>query len=177
MKRNEFRIELFYRLNVVPIHMPPLRERIEDIPLLVKHFIGIFNKNLNKNIQHISKGAMGQLMDHHWPGNVRELENVLERAFISADGDTIDYFMFSQDMNEDRPRRSLASVDIDIPFMVAKSMAVKRFEKSYLLEALSRYNGNVSETARKTGVNARTLWRKINDYGLERRKYMRQNGL
>ena len=161
-----FRIELFYRLNVVPIHIPPLSERIEDIPLLVKHFMQIFNKNLKKNIKHISVRAMDQLMKHHWPGNVRELENVLERAFVTTDGDTIDTMIFSTDTQDTSTVGSLYSVDIDIPFSVARSVVVNRFEKAYLFEALKRYNGNVSKAAKETGVNPRTLWRKINAYGL-----------
>jgi DNA-binding NtrC family response regulator len=171
IRRKEFRIELFYRLNVVPIRIPPLRERIEDIPLLVKHFIQVFNQRLNKNIQHISTEAMSQLMQHHWPGNVRELENVLERAFVTTDGDTIDHIMFSQYIQNHSEGASLDMVDIDIPFMVGKSMLVKRFEKAYLYEALKQYRGNVSQTAKKTGINPRTLWRKIQAYGLNNARF------
>lgn len=163
----DFRIELFYRLNVVPIHIPPLRERIEDIPLLVKHFIRIFNKNLNKNIRHISVRAMEQLMQHPWPGNVRELENVLERAFVTTDGDTIGVVIFSLDNQGTEMGGSLHNMNIDIPFSAARSIVVNRFEKAYLFEALKRYNGNVSKAAKETGVNPRTFWRKINSYGLD----------
>ncbi|MBE9521817.1 MAG: sigma-54-dependent Fis family transcriptional regulator [Proteobacteria bacterium] len=170
-----FRIELFYRLNVVPIHIPPLRERIEDIPLLVKHFMRIFNKNMKKNIKHISVRAMDQLMKHHWPGNVRELENVLERAFVTTDGDTIDTMIFSTDTQDTSTVGSLYSVDIDIPFSVARSVVVNRFEKVYLFEALKRYNGNVSKAAKETGVNPRTLWRKINAYGMDYARFKSKN--
>jgi DNA-binding NtrC family response regulator len=170
-----FRIELFYRLNVVPIHIPPLRERIEDIPLLVKHFMRIFNKNMKKNIKHISVRAMDQLMKHHWPGNVREVENVLERAFVTTDGDTIDTMIFSTDTQDTSTVGSLYSVDIDIPFSVARSVVVNRFEKAYLFEALKCYNGNVSKAAKETGVNPRTLWRKINAYGLDYARFKSKN--
>ncbi|MCK4855329.1 MAG: sigma-54-dependent Fis family transcriptional regulator, partial [Bacteroidales bacterium] len=170
-----FRIELFYRLNVVPIHIPPLRERIEDIPLLVKHFMRIFNKNMKKNIKHISVRAMDQLMKHHWPGNVREVENVLERAFVTTDGDTIDTMIFSTDTQDTSTMGSLYSVDIDIPFSVARSVVVNRFEKAYLFEALKRYNGNVSKAAKETGVNPRTLWRKINAYGMDYARFKSKN--
>ena len=163
----DFRIELFYRLNVVPIHIPPLRERIEDIPLLVKHFIRFFNKNLNKNITHISGRANDQLMQHSWPGNVRELENVLERAFVTTDGETIDAVIFSLDNQGPEMEDSLHNINIDIPFLTARSIVVNRFEKAYLFEALKRYNGNVSKAAKETGVNPRTFWRKINSYGLD----------
>lgn len=166
IKRKEFRIELFYRLNVVPIYIPPLRERIEDIPLLAKHFISKLNKNLNRNIRHISMNAMNQLMQHYWPGNVRELENVLERAIVTTNEDTIDHFLFSKDLPDDSRAATADVVDIDIPFPMAKSLVLNRFEKAYLFEALKRYNGNVSLTAKKTEINPRTLFRKIKSYGL-----------
>lgn len=163
----EFRTDLYYRLNVVPIHIPSLRERIEDIPLLVQHFIRVFNKALNKNIKEISVQAMNQMIKYHWPGNIRELENVLERAFVTTDGDTIDTVVFSQNPHDATAGEPLFDVDIDIPFMAARSVVLSRFEKAYLFEALKRYKGNVSKAAIETGINPRTLWRKIRSYGLD----------
>ena len=172
IKCGEFRIELFYRLNVVPIHIPPLRERIEDIPLLVNHFIREFNKNFNKHILKITTQALSQLMQHTWPGNVRELENVLERAFVITDGDTIDTIFLSHDIQNNVTLNALPGTNIDIPFKVARAMVEKRFEKTYLSEALERYEGNVSKTAQKTGINPRTLWRKIKKHELERSMFI-----
>jgi len=129
--------------------------------------MNLFNKNLNKNIKHISLKAMEQLMQYHWPGNVRELENVLERAFVTTDGDAIDSVMFSLDSGNTPFAETPYTVDIDIPFFSARSIVVNRFEKAYLFEALKRYNGNVSKAAKETGVNPRTFWRKINSYGLD----------
>ncbi len=166
VKRNDFRIELFYRLNVVPIHIPPLRERIEDIPLLVKYFIQGLNKAFNKNIQHITPRALKQLMQHDWPGNVRELENVLERAFVTTEDDTIDQVIFSCGPGRGLAGNSGETLDTEIPFHVAKSLLVNRFEKAYIHEALNRNQGNVSATAKRTGISSRTLWRKIRAYGL-----------
>jgi DNA-binding NtrC family response regulator len=123
IKNGEFRLELFFRLNVVPIHIPPLRERIEDIPLLVNHFICIFNKRFNKKIRQISTQAMTRLMQHHWPGNVRELENVLERAFVTTDDEIIDNIIFSHDIKEiSNLATNFYPVDTDIPFKVARAM-------------------------------------------------------
>jgi transcriptional regulator with GAF, ATPase, and Fis domain len=167
ISQGEFRIELFYRLNVVPIHIPPLRERIEDIPLLVEHFKDLFKKRFKKNVEHISTRAMRQLMEYHWPGNVRELENVLERAFVTTDGDSIDHVTFSQGTQLSGPGLPQDPVNIDIPFTVAKSMFIKRFEMAYLYEALRQYNGNVSATAKNSEINPRTMWRKIKSYGIE----------
>ncbi|UCF92233.1 MAG: sigma-54-dependent Fis family transcriptional regulator [Desulfobacterales bacterium] len=168
IRSGEFRIELFYRLNVVPIHIPPLRERIEDIPLLVNHFIRILNKNLKRNIRRVSTRAMSQLMHYHWPGNVRELENILERAFVTTDDDIIESVIFSSEIQDVRPDAPLFTVDIGIPFKVARSMVEKRFEKAYLMEALKHHEGNVSKTAKETGINPRTLWRKMKEYEIDR---------
>lgn len=167
----EFRIDLFYRLNVVHIHIPPLRERIEDVPLLVNHFIRQFNKTFNSNILKITTQALGQLMQHTWPGNVRELENVLERAFVTTDGDTIETIMMPHDIQQSETSNSLPAANIDIPFKVARSMVEKRFEKAYIMAALKRYDGNVSRAAKETGINPRTLWRKIKTHELERTKF------
>ncbi len=172
IKCGEFRIELFYRLNVVPIHIPPLRERIEDIPLLVNHFIREFNKSFNKHILKITTQALSQLIQHTWPGNVRELENVLERAFVTTEGDTIDTIILSHDIQHNETLNALPGADIDIPFKVALSMVEKQFEKNYLIEALKRYEGNVSKTAKETGINPRTLWRKIKKHELERSRFI-----
>ena len=166
IRNHGFRIELFYRLNVVPIHIPPLRERREDLPLLLKHFIGNFNQRFNKNIQKISQQVMSQLMAYDWPGNVRELENVLERAFVTADGEVIDQVIFISKGANSRPSE-LEYLDTDIPFDVAKSTIIRRFEKAYLYESLKKNKGNVSTTAKNSGINPRTLWRKIKEYGIK----------
>jgi DNA-binding NtrC family response regulator len=174
---HKFRIDLFYRLNVIPIHVPPLRERVEDVPLLVEHFLGVLNKNLNRNIQRVSARAMKQLLEYHWPGNVRELENVLQRAYVTSDGNIIDQVTFPQYVQDGRPSDSSEIVDIDIPFRIARSIVVRRFEKAYVSEALRRYEGNVSETAVKTGINPRTLWRKVREYNLDRMSFKKKNEL
>jgi DNA-binding NtrC family response regulator len=168
IKAGEFRIDLFYRLNVVHFHIPPLRERIEDIPLLVKHFIREFNKNFNKNILKITTEALSQMMQHTWPGNVRELENVLERAFVTTEGDTIETIIVPNDLQHAETSNALPAADTEIPFKVARAMVEKRFEKTYIQAALKRYDGNVSKTAKETGINPRTLWRKIKEHELER---------
>jgi DNA-binding NtrC family response regulator len=173
INNGEFRIDLFYRLNVVHIHIPPLRERIEDIPLLVNHFMRQFNNTFGSNILKIASGALSQLMQHTWPGNVRELENVLERAFVTTDGDTIETIMIPQGIQQGETSNTLPAADIDIPFKVARSMVEKRFEKSYIRAALKRYDGNVSRAAKETGINPRTLWRKIKEHELERSKFAR----
>jgi len=168
IKSHEFRMDLYYRLNVVHIHIPPLRERLEDIPLLVKRFILSCNDRFGRHITEVSPRAMTKLIEHSWPGNVRELENVIERAFVTADGDIIDSVVLSRPFGVDVSTASAPIVDNDIPFSTARSMLLARFERKYVAEALRKCQGNVSETSRRTGINSRTLWRKIKQYGLER---------
>ena len=113
-----FRDDLYYRLNVVPIRLSPLRERAEDIPLLVRHFLSKFNSQLNKTINGISAEAEGALMDHPWPGNIRELENVIERAVLFADTQQIQLADLSPELRESnlspRPRASVAPPTMDV---------------------------------------------------------------
>jgi DNA-binding NtrC family response regulator len=171
IKSEAFRVELFYRLNVVPIHIPPLRERIEDIPLLVKHFLSVFNHKTSNEARQLTPRAMRQLMQYAWPGNVRELENVLERALVITEGDTIDSMLFSHEVPKENIAEFPYSVNVDIPFKIACSMVAQRFEKAYLFEALKRFEGNVTQAAQQTGINPRTLWRKIKTYDLDRNRF------
>jgi DNA-binding NtrC family response regulator len=169
IKKGKFRVELYYRLNVVPIHIPPLRERIDDIPLLVNHFINSFNRKFGKNITGVSTQSMRRLMQYDWPGNVRELENVLERAFVITEKDFIETILFSHDVKASGSQEPAPyPINVEIPFKVARAIVEKRFEKAYLREALNRSGGNVSETARMTGINPRTLWRKMKEYAIEK---------
>jgi len=174
INNHEFRIDLFYRLNVIPIHVPPLRERPEDIPLLVEHFINRHNESLNRRIEGVTPRALKQLMDFAWPGNVRELENVVERAYITCNSHVIDQFTIPVD-TENLPSfhtaAALEVVNTDVPFSVARSRILKNFERTYLTEALKRCEGNVSQTAQKTGINQRTLWRKLKEYRLDRMSF------
>jgi DNA-binding NtrC family response regulator len=175
ISRGEFRLELYFRLNVVPIHIPPLRERIDDLPLLVNYFIRIFNRKFGKNISGVTTQAMSRIMQYNWPGNVRELENVLERAFVITEGDVIATIITSHDIKETVSREAAADpVNVEIPFKVARAMVEKRFEKGYLQEALNRFGGNVSETARMTGINPRTIWRKMKEYEIEKDRAPKQ---
>lgn len=167
IQNDDFRVELFYRLNVVPIHIPPLRERIDDIPLLVKHFMSLFNQKEPIEGLHLTPGAMRQLMQHPWPGNIRELENVLERALVIAEGGAIDNILFSQEVAQEKNTDFPYDVNTDIPFKVASSLVIQRFEKTYLLQALKRFDGNVTQAAQQTGINPRTMWRKIKAYNLD----------
>lgn len=172
IEARQFRTDLFYRLNTVPIHIPPLRERKDDIPLLVEHFMEVFNKTLGKDIHKISTRAMSQLMTYDWPGNVRELENVIERQFVTAEGDSIEEIILHGTGGAAAPADPFEGMGVGLPFEVARSMILRRFEKTYLSDALERHHGNVAETAKGTGINQRTLWRKLKQYGLKRGSFV-----
>ncbi|NTU48788.1 MAG: sigma-54-dependent Fis family transcriptional regulator, partial [Syntrophobacteraceae bacterium] len=175
IRRHEFRLDLFYRLNVIHIHIPPLRERSEDIPLLVQHFMTMLNQSHGREIKGISIRGMKQLLEYDWPGNIRELENVLEGAYITCDGAVIDQIVFPQYGQNPAMGSLEEGVDSDVPFELARHMVVQRFERRYLSEALMRFEGNVSETAKRTGINPRTLWRKIREHDLDRGSFKKHN--
>ena len=170
---NRFRLDLYYRLNVVPMHLPPLRERLEDIPLLADHFLeklGSFNGKPNLRL---SQGAMLSLMKHSWPGNVRELENVLERAMIVARDDLIDEVPFSISPVQaptSHPGLPL-EFSANLPLKTIKDQALAIVEKQYFKHLLKKNRGSVRRTAADAQVDARTVLRKMKQYGLVRADY------
>jgi two-component system response regulator AtoC len=158
-----FREDLFYRLDVFRLRVPPLRERREDVPLLVDHFLGRFGETLGKPVRTIADDALDRLVDHAWPGNVRELENVIERAMILADGDRI--------LLRDLPDgiSSPAKPADDAPAATgdfSMRRARRRFEADLIRRALDATGGNRTRAARLLEISHRALLYKIKDYGL-----------
>jgi DNA-binding NtrC family response regulator len=172
-----FREDLYYRLNVVPIHIPPLRERREDIPLLVDHFVAKFNERLKKNIGGIAPEALDRLVGHNWPGNIRELENVLERTILFCEGPRIEA--------TDLPGEINASLSVPLP--VATGLPVsgderppsrptslkeivrqetERVERELIVRALEETSGNVTQAARKLKISRKSLQNKMKEFGL-----------
>jgi DNA-binding NtrC family response regulator len=151
----EFRDDLYYRINIFPIEIPPLRDRRDDIPALANHFLEIFNEEMQHRASGFSAGAMNLLMNHDWPGNVRELENVVQRAVILSGGDVIrqGHLVSIIDM--------LPRVDLDVPRTsedlkrikkVARQKSVENVEKHFVLGALKRNEWNVTRAAEQTGM-------------------------
>ena len=168
--QKQFRLDLFYRLNVVPINIPPLRERVEDIPLLVDHFLEKLGRVKGNARWCISEKALSQLMAHSWPGNVRELENVLERALIFNQGHLIEDILFSDvKMN---PSASEADsnlvINLDLPLSTIRYRILARLEHEYLTKLLKKYQGSIIRTAVHAGVDVRTVRRKIKDFSLDK---------
>ena len=156
LEKGKFREDLYYRLNVVPFLLPPLRERREDIPLLVEHFIEKFNRQDKRDVKGMTEGAMMALLRMPWKGNVRELENVIERSVLMCRGDRIDeecLFMF---------QREKVSCDESFPFLPAVSL--KEMEKNVIFRALDQTNGNRTHAAEILGISVRTLRNKLKEY-------------
>jgi DNA-binding NtrC family response regulator len=155
-----FREDLYYRLMVYPVTVPPLRERIEDIPLLAAHFLVKFERETGKVIKRLTPEAIEKLVGYSWPGNVRELENVIVRAMIAADGELIDL--------RHLPASLLASPGVRANGGVQPSPnSLGELEKQSVITALKESRGNVAAAARKLGIGRATCYRKIKAYRLE----------
>ncbi|MBI1336887.1 MAG: response regulator [Phycisphaera sp.] len=152
VEEGEFREDLLYRLNVVKVELPPLRQRVEDIPALAEHFLAKYCKELNRNVKGFTNRAMRALLAHTWRGNVRELENVVERAVIFADGREID--------------------TTDLPFATDHGPAgdtenlketLRQFERQHIIASLRRYNQDKAKTAQQLGIGVSSLYRKLDE--------------
>ena len=164
VKAERFREDLYYRLRVVEVEIPPLRERLEDLPLLVSRFLSQVAERLGREKKPISEVAMARLARHPWPGNVRELRNAVEQAAVMASGNEIE----EEDLRLDGstlPVRSL-SPQHAATFTDAKKLAVEQFERDYLLRALRQNGGNISRAAEAIGMVRQSLQQKIRELGL-----------
>jgi DNA-binding NtrC family response regulator len=164
VKSGRFREDLYYRLKVVEVDLPPLRERLEDLPALVERFSVQLAERLERERVRISPEALARLACHGWPGNVRELRNVIERAGVLCSGERIEEVDLQLDRAPagDAPRAS----DADASFRDAKRKAVEDFERDYLLGALRENGGNISRTAAAIGMVRQSLQQKIRELGL-----------
>jgi len=164
MREGRFREDLFYRLNVMPIEVPPLRRRREDILLLVEHFVERFNERTGRQIRHLDDAALGRLMDYDWPGNVRELENAIEHAFIRCRGNVL--------LPECLPvLRAEKSEDAAIGSPAGGRLPEERAEgeRERVLRVLQECQWNRSRAAARLGMHRTTLWRKMREWGLPNR--------
>ncbi len=159
---NTFREDLFYRLNVLPVTLPPLRERTSDIPMLVEHFLKDIGYRLNRKTAGVTPEVMKLLESYHWPGNIRELENLLERMVaFSSDGFSIGIENLPVEVIMPKDSTSQSRLPMD-----SLPEARERFEKIYIISALRKTGWNQSETARILGVHRNTLLKKIATYGI-----------
>jgi DNA-binding NtrC family response regulator len=152
----KFREDLFYRLNVIPIHICPLEERREDIPLLIEHFITKYNKENSKNVKGLDREALKLFMTYHWPGNVRELENMIERAVVTAKSELL--------IEDDFPAElAIGRVGDDVPGLKVP-MKLEEGSKFLILKTLEKFNGNKTKAADALGITPRTIRNKLAEY-------------
>jgi len=159
VKEGRFREDLFYRINVITIPLPPLRERKDDVPLLANHYLKHFSKGSINEVNGISKKAMELMERYQWPGNVRELQNVMERAVSLTDSNII--------VPRDLPQQIRRAEELDVcpspagsNYKKAKKNWMDFFEKRYLSDLLKRHNGNISKAALEAQVNRKTIHRR-----------------
>jgi two-component system response regulator HydG len=161
-----FREDLFYRLHIIPIEVPPLRERKEDILPLVTHFITSISAEMAKSIEGVSDEAMELLMRYEWPGNIRELENMIERAIVLCEGSVLEAQLFP--LNERRAPRAGAAATLSVPPAGAITLdnALERIERAMIEDALEKSNGVKTKTAELLGIKTSALYYKLEKYGL-----------
>ncbi len=157
VKAGRFREDLYFRLNVIPIHLPPLRERMDDIPHLARHFLAVFARQCGKPVRGFTERAMRLMERHSWPGNVRELENAIERAVVLAQGDVID--------GPDLPPELRGGHTLDGAFQV-NTVKLSEVEELVIRRVLSRTGWNIKRSAQLLGITRATLYSKIRKFGL-----------
>jgi len=167
VKRGEFRKDLYYRLNVVAIHLPPLRERREDIPLLVNHFLKLYSEENGKAIAGVSDDALSLLCSYHWPGNIRELENAIEQAVALSNQNVLTADDLPPALREPQRSSALSQEPSDGQAIFADRPSLEEVKKRYLLYVLQATQGNVSATARILRVDRRSLYRMLARYKIE----------
>jgi DNA-binding NtrC family response regulator len=164
LARGTLREDFYYRINVIPIQLPPLRERLEDLPLLIEHLLGRHPVAIERKIRQVAPKVLDQMLAYHWPGNIRELENILERAIIKSRGDVIE--------NVDLPAPPQRIVDLWYAGNGAGEISLKQWllnsEKDYLRSLLIKYKGSISSTAKEAKVDNKTLYRKMRRHGLHK---------
>ena len=180
-----FREDLYYRLNVVTIHVPPLRERREDIPKLINHFLRIYNEENNCHVPRVEPAAMEALQQYDWPGNVRELQNYVERAVVLAPGDELTRDLLPEVVRGERPRRigrrgggdleSLASELVELGVATASGqadnlhkMVVDRVERELITQVMAECDNVQTKAAARLGINRNTLHKKLKEHELEK---------
>ncbi len=165
-----FREDVFYRLNIFPITLPPLRERLEDIPLLVEHFIEKYSAAFDKNVKQISSSVISSMMNYSWKGNIRELENIIKRAIIKTEDDCItdiDLPKNNVPHNLQASPELATTLENNIPFKDYMKSIAADAEMKYLITALKAHNGNINQVARMMQVDRKTIYRKISDYDID----------
>lgn len=163
VRLGRFRADLYYRINVAHLHVPPLRERAEDIPLLTRHILDKLARRYGREAPAVSEAVMGELALRIWPGNVRELENLLERSLLFCPGQSLDWLS----PEGGNPDSSAAAAGVNLPWRSYRRQVLEREERRYLEDGLRRYSGNVVALATAAGLSRRMIYLKLQEYRLE----------
>jgi DNA-binding NtrC family response regulator len=177
VKDGSFREDLYYRLNVVPIALPSLRERPEDIPLLLEHFLAAAAARLKREPRRLSPEALRALLAHEWKGNVRELEHAIEQAVVLASGDEIQLADLPSVRPVAAPALAVAGAaggDGPATFKEAKQRLIESFERQFIADALARHHGNISKAAEEMGMYRQHLQLKLGEYGIDPETFRRR---
>lgn len=166
VKKQKFREDLFYRLNVVSVHLPSLRERSEDIPMLINHFINKYNHESNKQVKGISPDTLAYLQAYDWPGNIRELENVIERAMVMSAGNQISPQDLPQNIFAGKVEKALSDSDENTNKAHNLTGMVEEYEKNLIYNIVRECGGNIAMAARSLDIKRTTLRYKMEKYGL-----------
>jgi two-component system nitrogen regulation response regulator NtrX len=166
IQKGNFREDLFYRLNVIPFFVPPLREHAEDIPALANFFLAEFARSYGRRPKHFGESAMEALVSHRWPGNVRELKNLVERLVIMVPGERIEKRHLPPAMNHDSARSGAASARFPTTVFSSLQEARTAYERDYIVRTLEEHQGNVSRTAEILGLERSHLYRKMRSLGI-----------
>ena len=164
IKEGAFREDLYYRLNVVTIKLPPLRARKEDIPLLIKHFLKMYNEKMSREITDVSPEAMNALLGYEWPGNIRELQNVIERAVVLENGNIITPASLPEKMSANASSGPAAISGL--PYKEAKKETLNMFNRDFITRLLKTHKGNVSKAAKAAHLDRPGLHRLMRKYGI-----------
>lgn len=172
VKKGNFREDLYYRLNVFPIYIPALRDRNGDLPMMIEHFMKLSAKSEHKNIKGISEEALKMLSEYSWPGNIRQLKNTMFRAVVLCDKEMLEISDFPQFKDDPATTNSTETSDNNLSMTPIQNAdghfkTLSEIEKHVIEAALKRYNGHMSEVARRLGIGRSTLYRKLEGYGVE----------
>jgi DNA-binding NtrC family response regulator len=174
MVEGDFREDLFYRLNVFPIHLPPLRDRIEDIPLLAEHFLQRHSQLSAGRVKHIADAAMQSMMRYSWRGNIRELENLMKRAIIKSARDTIESIELPGSGPADGDDMTAApDIAVSAPFKEVLAGTIRRVEETYLRRMLELHKGNINHIAKLMDLDRKTIYRKMAEYKIDPAEFRR----
>ncbi|MBN1464841.1 sigma-54-dependent Fis family transcriptional regulator [candidate division KSB1 bacterium] len=169
----EFRNDLYYRLNVFPIEIPPLRERAGDIPLLVEQFVKKLDRFYGKNIHGVDPAVLTALQKYSWPGNIRELENIIERAYIIATTPILTRDYFPNELFQSKNTYTRL-IDTSLTLSHIRGREIERIEREYLKEQLANHNGKINDTAKAAGIGPRQLHKLLTKYGIRKEEFKKK---